>query len=59
MKKFSTIAEFRKYYAKKSLASYHRTMSDPVKADAYRAKRRVYERARYKEMMEELRNRAV
>lgn len=56
MKKFSTIAEFRKYYAEKSLKSYHKKMADPEKADTYRAKRRVYEKERYKKIMEELKN---
>jgi len=42
--------EFLKKARKRSLKAYHEMMADPVRAESYRAKRREYERKRYREM---------
>lgn len=56
MKRFKSLKEMRKYHAAKSLKAYYKKMSNPLTAEAYRIKRRKYERKRYKELMEELKN---
>lgn len=55
MKKFKSLEHMRAYSRRKSLAYYHKMMSDPERAEAYRVKRRKYEKKRYKAMMRELR----
>lgn len=57
MKNFKTYKDFLAYHRKKSLEYYHKMMADPVKAEVYRAKRRVYEKKRYHEQMAALKNR--
>ncbi len=55
MKKFKTLRELREYNNEKSKRSHQRRMEDPLRAEAYRIRRRKYEKQRRREYMQELR----
>lgn len=54
MKSFKNLKEMRAYNNKKSKRAHQRLMEDPLRAEAYRIKRRKYEKKRYKKQIEEL-----
>jgi hypothetical protein len=56
MKKFKSLQEYKDYYAARSLKAYHKKMANPLTAEAYRAKRRVYEKRRRNQMLKELKD---
>lgn len=56
MKKFKNLKEYKAYYRKMNKRSYERMKADPLRFEAYKVKRRAYEKIRRKEMLQELKD---